>query len=205
LFIRTEADAGLVARTRRGDVEAFNRLAERWEKRLYNYLLRLLESREDALDACQEAFLKAYQSIGTLADAEKFPQWLFRIAHNQAFSQLRRPSRFNERLQGDEEWEPQGTEWESRTPQLRTLAGPELQLTVAGALEMLTAEQREAVILKVYYGFQFEEIAQISGCPLSTVKSRIYSGFGRLRELLGDGGEPHRMMPRRRVSSGHNG
>src|SRR3989304_5230530 len=84
-----EADAELVARTRKGDVEAFNHLVSRWEKRLYNYLLRLISNRpgyrEDALDLAQEAFLKAYQSIGTLADAGTFSSWPYRIAHNLAF------------------------------------------------------------------------------------------------------------------------
>ena len=78
MFLRKEPDARLVARARDGNVEAFNALVTRWEKRLYNYLLRLLGNREDSLDLCQEAFLKAYRGLGTLADSEKFPQWLFR-------------------------------------------------------------------------------------------------------------------------------
>lgn len=88
-----------MARTRKGDVEAFNQLITRWEKRLYNYLLRIVSDqaggrpgREDALDLCQEAFLKAYRSIATLDDPEKFPNWLYRIAHNLAYSHLRRPA-----------------------------------------------------------------------------------------------------------------
>ena len=85
-----ETDGRLVKRARKGDVEAFNRLISRWEKRLYNYLLRLVRNREDALDLCQEAFLKAYKSLATLEDQDKFPQWLFRIAHNQAYSHFRR-------------------------------------------------------------------------------------------------------------------
>jgi RNA polymerase sigma-70 factor (ECF subfamily) len=188
LFLRTESDAKLVARARKQDVEAFNHLVSRWEKRLYNYLLRLLRNREDSLDLSQEAFLKAYRSLGTLEDAEKFPQWLFRIAHNLAFSHLRR----NDAVAEAEGWPEDDREGalaaSSATPiplgPAGHLAGLELELTVAKAMEALTPEQREAITLKVYHGFQFAEIAEILSCPLSTVKSRIYAGFAQLREIL---------------------
>lgn len=183
-----ESEAQLVARTRRGDVEAFNHLVSRWEKRLYNYLLRLLGNREDSLDLCQEAFLKAYQSIATLQDAEKFSNWLFRIAHNLAFSQLRRPA-LMESVEDypDQDWP---ANWEDARPlrasaaRARPVFGLELELAVARALEALTPEQREAILLKVYHGFHFAEIAEIIACPVSTVKSRIYAGFAQLREML---------------------
>ena len=187
MFGRTEPDAQLVRRARQGDMEAFNSLISRWEKRLYNYLLRLLRNREDSLDQCQEAFLKAYRSLGTLEDPEKFPQWLFRIAHNLAFSHLRR----NDPARDAESWPEDDREGaiprrESAIPigPARHLHGLEVELTVAKALESLTPEQREAIVLKVYYGFEFAEIAEILSCPLSTVKSRIYAGFALLKEML---------------------
>jgi RNA polymerase sigma-70 factor (ECF subfamily) len=189
LFLRTESDAALVARTRKGDVEAFNHLVSRWEKRLYNYLLRLLANRpgyrDDALDLAQEAFLKAYQSIGTLEDAAKFAPWLYRIAHNLAFSQLRRPAPLE--LEGDgqdrrEEW---SSDWKPGMPASPQPAfSREMEIAVARALDTLSAEQREAIVLKVYHGFRFEEIAEIISCPLSTVKTRVYTGFSQLRAVL---------------------
>ncbi len=89
LFLRKESDARLVARIRDGNVEAFNALFTRWGKRIYNDLLCLLGNREDSPDLCQEAFLKAYRSLGALADSEKFPHRLFRISHNLAYSHFR--------------------------------------------------------------------------------------------------------------------
>ncbi|MBI4465022.1 MAG: sigma-70 family RNA polymerase sigma factor, partial [Acidobacteria bacterium] len=176
------------ARARRGDVEAFNVLISRWEKRLYNYLLGLLRNREDSLDLCQEAFLKAYQSLKTLEDSEKFPQWLFRIAHNQAFSHFRRNSGF-ERTESWPEDDQEGAISSKRDSVIPLRAGAgvfgvEAELAVTKALESLTPEQREAIVLKVYQGFQFAEIAEILSCPVSTVKSRIYAGFARLKEML---------------------
>lgn len=188
MFLRTEPDAKLVARAQKGDVEAFNALVSRWEKRLYNYLLRLLGNREDSLDLCQDAFLKAYRSLRTLEAPEKFPQWLFRIARNLAFSHFRR----NDPSENAESWPEDDREGallsraNSALPigPSGSLFGLEIEFTVARALEAITPEQREAIVLKVYYGFQFGEIAEILSCPVSTVKSRIYAGFAQLKQML---------------------
>ena len=184
---RTEPDSKLVRQARRGDLDAFNALVSRWEKRLYNYLLRLLRNREDALDICQEAFFKAYRNLGSLQDAEKFPQWLFRIAHNLAFSHWRQ----NEPVQNADSWPEDDREGALTRSEAVAGKGPagslfamEVEFTVARALETLPAEQREAIVLKVYYGFQFTEIAEIMSCPLSTAKSRIYAGLAQLKEML---------------------
>ncbi|MBI3933423.1 MAG: sigma-70 family RNA polymerase sigma factor [Acidobacteria bacterium] len=197
MFLRTESDAELVARTRKGDVEAFNHLVSRWEKRLYNYLLRLLANRpgyrDDALDLAQEAFLKAYQNIGTLTDAEKFAAWLYRIAHNLTFSQLRtqlgQPAALELVEEGGQDRSPEwSNDWKEvsagfhATPQ--PAFGREMEIAVARALDSLAAEQREAIVLKVYHGFRFEEIAEIISCPVSTVKTRVYAGFAQLRSIL---------------------
>ena len=192
MFARIESDAQLVARTRQGEVEAFNFLVSRWETRLYNYLLRLVGNRpgyrEDALDLAQEAFLKAYQNIGTLADAEKFPSWLYRIAHNLAFSHLRRPALVESvedhpRQDGSDDW-PGDWKDVSMRAAAQPAFGREMEIAVARALESLAPEQREAILLKVYHGFRFDEIAEIISCPVSTVKTRVYAGFAQLRQML---------------------
>lgn len=173
MIFREVEDHDLIRRARRGDVEAYNLLVSRWEKRIYNYLLRLVGEREDALDLTQEVFLKAYQKLGKLEDAGRFAPWLFRIAHNEAFSLLRR-----RRPQSDAAGEsPQETLSYRMYP-------VEMSLAVARALEQLGAEQREAVILKIYQGFKFEEMAEALDCPVSTVKSRLYTALDRLKEML---------------------
>ena len=177
MIFREVEDRDLVVAARKGDVEAYNRLVSRWEKRVFNYLLRVVKDREDALDLTQDTFLKAYRYLGKLDDADCFPRWLFRIAHNEAFSQFRREKPEVEELA------------ERGGGHAIAVAGSavyplELQLAVGGALEKLSAEQREAVVLKVYQGFKFEEIAQIQSCPVSTVKSRLYSAFDLLKVLL---------------------
>jgi RNA polymerase sigma-70 factor (ECF subfamily) len=173
LIFREVEDLDLIAKARRGDVEAYNLLVSRWEKRVYNYLLRLVSNREDALDVSQEVFLKAYQSLPKLDDPARFAGWLFRIAHNEAFSLLRR-RRPDTELIGD----PRPASTSAR------LLPIELSLAVESALGRLNDDQREAVLLKVYQGFKFEEMAEILGCPVSTVKSRLYTALDLLKTTL---------------------
>jgi RNA polymerase sigma-70 factor, ECF subfamily len=173
LIFREVEDPDLIAKARRGDVEAYNLLVSRWEKRVYNYLLRLVSNREDAMDVSQDVFLKAYQSLPKLDDPARFSGWLFRIAHNEAFSLLRRRKPETE-LAG----EPRPADLNPR------LLPMELSIAVESALKRLSAEQREAVLLKVYQGFKFEEMAEILDCPVSTVKSRLYTALDLLKTTL---------------------
>lgn len=173
MIFREVEDRDLIAKARRGNVDAYNLLVSRWEKRVYNYLLKLAGNREDALDLCQDTFLKAYQNLGKLDDAGRFAPWLFRIAHNEAFSLLRKP-------RADSAEPP---EFEPAAHAGRAFP-IELSLAVRAALGRLNAEQREAVVLKIYQGFKFEEMAEVLGCPVSTVKSRLYTALDLLKGVL---------------------
>ncbi len=172
LIFREVEDRDLIAGARRGNVDAFNLLISRWEKRIYNYLYRLVSDREDALDLAQDVFLKAYQNLGKLEDPSRFAPWLYRIAHNEAYSLLRknRPE--------VELFEP------SPSPPSPRMLPIEVSLAVESALARLTPDQKEAVVLKIYQGFKFEEMAEITGCPVSTVKSRLYTALDLLKEVL---------------------
>jgi RNA polymerase sigma-70 factor (ECF subfamily) len=176
LIFRAVEDADLIRQATRGNVESFNLLVSRWEKRVYNYLLRITANREDALDLTQDAFLKAYQNLRKLDDPGRFAPWLYRIAHNEAYSMFRkrRPETNGDGLA------PEATETKI------TVGGSsvfpiELSLAVASALDRLSTDQREAVVLKVYQGFKFEEMAEILSCPVSTIKSRLYTALELLK------------------------
>jgi RNA polymerase sigma-70 factor (ECF subfamily) len=175
LIFRAVEDADLITRVRKGDIEAFNHLVSRWEKRVFNYLLRLTGSPDDSLDLSQDVFLKAYQNIRKLDDTARFGPWLFRIAHNEAYSLFRkRRPEADQRRSGEDDAERM-----EREP-ARSVA-PELTLAVAAALDRLSPEQREAVVLKVYQGFKFEEMAEILAIPVSTIKSRLYTALDLLK------------------------
>jgi len=176
LIFRAVEDADLIRQATRGNVESFNLLVSRWEKRVYNYLLRITANREDALDLTQDAFLKAYQNLRKLDDPGRFAPWLYRIAHNEAYSMFRKrkPETDVDSLP------PEATETKI------TVGGSsvfpiELSLAVSSALDRLSTDQREAVVLKIYQGFKFEEMAEILSCPVSTIKSRLYTALELLK------------------------
>lgn len=173
MIFREAEDRDLVAAARKGKVEAYNVLVARWEKRIFNYLLRLTRDVEEAQDLAQDTFLKAYQNLGRLGDEGRFGAWLYRIAHNEAISALRKPKRETEL-----EDMPVGTISPGR------MAPVEVALAVESALSRLSEEQREAVVLKVYEGFKFDEMAEILNCPASTIKSRVYTALELLKTML---------------------
>lgn len=173
MIFRAVEDADLIGRARRGDVEGFNLLVSRWEKRVFNYLLRLTGSPDDSLDLSQDVFLKAYQNLRKLDDPARFGPWLFRIAHNEAYSEFRRRR-------------PEPHEDVASLADREAAPGIEIDLSLAvnTALGRLTAEQRETVVLKVYQGFKFDEMAEILGAPVSTIKSRLYTALDLLKQEL---------------------
>jgi RNA polymerase sigma-70 factor (ECF subfamily) len=175
LIFREVEDRDLILRAAANDVSAYNLLVSRWEKRIYNYLLRLVGNREDAMDLNQDVFLKAYQSLRKLEDPARFGPWLFRIAHNEAYSLLRKPK--TEQASDSSNERLESPAWGQMLPM-------ETSLAVERALSKLTDEQREAVLLKVYQGFKFEEIADILSTPVSTIKSRVYTALEQLKLSL---------------------
>jgi RNA polymerase sigma-70 factor (ECF subfamily) len=179
LIFRAVEDADLIQQAARGAVEAYNLLVSRWEKRVYNYLLRITRNREDALDLTQDVFLKAYQNLGKLDDAGRFAPWLYRIAHNEAYSMFRK-----RRPETDmEEIEPEVSE-AGITVGGSPVFPIELSLAVASALGRLSPDQREAVVLKIYQGFKFDEMAEILACKVSTINSRLYTALELLKAEL---------------------
>ena len=179
MIFRAVEDADLIRQAARGAVEAFNLLVSRWEKRVYNYLLRITGNREDALDLTQEVFLKAHLHLRKLDDPGRFAPWLYRIAHNEAYSMFRK-----RRPESDvDALEPEGTET-GITVGGSSVFPMELSLAVASALDRLSPDQRETVVLKIYQGFKFEEMAHILECPVSTVKSRLYTALELLKAEL---------------------
>lgn len=172
----TETDRQLVERVLDGNAEAFNLLVWRWQRQLFNFLLRFTGNRELAQDICQEAFLQSYVRLKDLRDKEKFVSWLFRIAVNLCRSEQRRPT-----LPMQDAAEPDGI---GQMPgQIRSDAR-EMQLTLRCLIARLDPELRKVVLLRVFHGFQFDEMAIILDSPVSTVKSRLYRAFEEIRAGL---------------------
>ena len=175
-----------VYESRRGNVPAFNRLVLKWEKTVYNIAFRMLQDREDAADATQEIFLLAYKGIRRFRQDSKFSTWLYRIAINHCVTRVRqRPSGIHLSLDDNAVEKPaeQLAVAESQAGELLRL---EQQHRLLTALSHLQTEQQAVIELKFFQEMTFEEIAQALDVPLSTIKSRLYTGLESLKTRLGE-------------------
>lgn len=168
----------LIGRSRGGDLDAFEALVEAHQDRVYSLCFRVTGSSEDAADASQEAFIRAFQSLARFEGRAAFSTWLYRIATNAAIDVVRkRPADPPVDLPEDCP-SPRDTESEYD----RREVGRRIQ----SALARLPLEFRAAVVLRDLQGLAYEEIASILQVPTGTVRSRLSRGRLALRELLGD-------------------
>lgn len=189
-----DAGGGLVAAARRGDVAAFNALVQQHQRQVYNLCYRTLGNAEDAADATQEAFFRAYRGIGSFrGEPDGFRGWLLRIAVNACYDDLRRHKRrptasLDEPLPGTELPSGEGLPDPQAGPEQRALAA-ETSRSIEAALARLSVEQRLAVVLCDVQGLSYEEAARAMGVELGTVRSRLSRGRAALRESLAATGE----------------
>jgi RNA polymerase sigma-70 factor (ECF subfamily) len=189
----TRTDEELVARSKTGDKESFDQLVKRWERPIFALAYRTLGREEEARDITQETFLRAFRALSGFKGDAKFSSWLYRIALNLCRDWMRKERR------APLVAVPEGVELEDLaakggpTETVEDLAArAELGREVARAMAFLPSEQRQAIILKEYHGLTFQEIADLMGCPLSTVKTRVYQGLSTLRNQLGEQLTPRR-------------
>ena len=181
----TWTDEELVARSIGGDSDSFNELMHRWERPIHALAYRQIGREEDARDVCQETFLRAYRALPGFRGQAKFSSWLYRIALNLCRDWIRRERR-TPVVQAAEDvdlMELAAARGPSESLEDR-IARQDLGRTVERAMALLSDDQRTAIILKEYQGLTFQEIADLVGCPLSTVKTRLYQGLTVLRREL---------------------
>ena len=178
----TQTDQYLLDLALRGDADSFGRLVERWQSRVFGFILRYTGDREDARDLTQDTFAKAYQNLGRLSDPTSFPAWVYKIALNECRMRFRRSKR-SKQVDLDEDREAAGAEVDERTPET-AYRQTELQRVFESVFEELPGEQRAVIVMKEYQGLKFREIAEILDVPLSTVKSRLYLGLKALKVLV---------------------
>ena len=179
-------DEELVALATAGDLDAFNQLVHRWERPIYALAYRTLGREEDARDVAQEAFLRAYRGLRGFKGQAKFSSWLYRITLNLCRDWIRRERR-TPVVQVPEGTDPVDLADAHAAPAESVedlVARREMSAAVARAMAELPEEQRTAILLKEYQGLTFQEIADLVGCPLSTVKTRLYQGLSVLRRRL---------------------
>jgi len=183
----TWTDEELVARSRTGDMDSFNQLILRWERPIYALAYRVIGQEEDARDVAQETFLRAFRALPGFKGQAKFSSWIYRIALNLCRDWIRRKRRTPvSPLPDDVDISELAAEQGPSESVEDLVARRELSAVVEEAMTLLPEEQRTAVILKEYHGMTFQEIADLQGCPLSTVKTRLYQGLSVLRKHLKD-------------------
>lgn len=170
-------DARLIARFQRGDEDAFDELVERHRRRIYSLVCRLASPGE-ADDLAQDVFIAAYKALPSFRGDAAFSTWLYRIAVHVCSHHLRRrrldTTELDElHLDQDREHDPE-----------RTAISVELQRRVRSAINDLPYKLRLVVVLRDLHGLNYEEIADVVGCPIGTVRSRLHYATQRLAGLL---------------------
>lgn len=177
------SDSQIIERTLGGEPEAFNMLVRRWERQIYGLTLRMLGRDEEAKDATQETFLSAYRNLSKFRGEAKFSSWIYRIALNICNTKLR--GRVKGTISIEEQREDGGIEIAADLDDLGdNIQQQQVTRHVRRALQAIPAEMRQVIIMKEYEGLKFSEIAEILGIPVSTVKTRMYTGLAELRKRL---------------------
>lgn len=182
------SDSLLVERVKQSDdLRAFDEIVRRHKQRIFSYVCRMTRDGPDAEDLTQEVFIRAYQSLHRFRADAAVDTWLYRIATNLVIDRFRRNQR------GPQAWVPLDDEDETLGGLPATDRGSdpeasaqlvELQDEVRKAVQKLPPKIRAAVVLHDIEGLSYEEVAETLGCPVGTVKSRLFNGRGLLRRKL---------------------
>ncbi len=184
-------DDQIIERTLAGETDAFSLLVRRWERPIYGLSFRMLGKDEDARDVCQETFLAAFRNLRKFRGEARFSSWLYRIALNACHTKLRKQNSVQEHSIDYEDddgrkYEIADTDVEEMPDRMQR---DQMAAMVRKALHALPGEMRQVIIMKEYEELTFAEISEILEIPVSTVKSRLYTGLqqmrGRLEKLRG--------------------
>ncbi|HEV2538205.1 MAG TPA: RNA polymerase sigma factor RpoE [Frateuria sp.] len=188
-----ELDSVLVERVQNGDRRAFDLLVRKYQHKVIGLISRYVNNYAECEDVAQEAFVRAWRAIGSFRGDSAFYTWMYKIAVNTAKNHLvamgRRPP--TDDIAAEDAVFLTGTDrmQESATPE-RELLRQEIEQTVFGTVQALPEELRTAITLREVDGLSYEEIAEKMGCPIGTVRSRIFRAREaidqQLRPLLSD-------------------
>jgi len=183
-------ESELILRTRQGDLEAYDDLVRRFQERIYATIYHMTANHEDANDLAQETFIKAYQAIGSFKGDASFFTWLYRIAVNRTINFLKQRRNKNNLSLNDldlnAEHDPDLVALVSDKTPRRDAGLAELQEKLNAAMQRLSETHRLVVTLHDVQGLPHEEIAQIMGCNVGTVRSRLFYARQQMQAYLSD-------------------
>ncbi len=183
------ADLALVQRAQANDRAAFNEIVLRYKSKVYNYIYRMVHSAPDAEDLTQETFVRAYLSIRSFQSRASLNTWLFRIATNLCIDYSRKSKKSQGLTTSLVQESESEDEAERDIPDVafdpqRLLLNKELGQQLDLAIRELPEKLRTVVLLYDLEGLPYDEIGNIVGCPLGTVKSRLFNARATLRQRL---------------------
>lgn len=185
-------DSELVEWSQAGDTDAFDQLVTRYRGKIYAMIVNMIHNEADAWDLCQDAFVKAWKALPRFEARSNFYTWMYRIAHNVTYDWLRK-----KKVRGD------GTEFDDRVSKdlmepgaptaPKDISQPdqeaqktELQNRITEAIDKLSPDHKAVILLKEVEGLKYQEIADIVGCSIGTVMSRLFYARKKLQSLLQD-------------------
>jgi RNA polymerase sigma-70 factor (ECF subfamily) len=186
-----DADALLVARAKQGDKRAFEMLVVKYQRRIERLIARMVRDVDLVADIAQESFIRAYRALPQFRGESAFYTWLYRIAVNtakKALVELKRDplvfeTAFSSGDDGDETSRVENELTTGETPEA-LLASKEIAAAVNQAIEALSDDLRQAIVLREIEGLSYEEISEAMNCPIGTVRSRIFRAREAIAERL---------------------
>lgn len=189
--LRDATDQEVVAQARLGREAAYRELVRRYERPIFSLIYRMVRDRELAEDLAQETFVKALKAVGSYRPEYKFSSWIFKIANNAAIDHLRKRELATLSIEGSphavtpDAMEATALQIGGRLPDpLEVLEARELGGAIEAAIGRLRPEYRACILLRHVEGRPYEEIAEMLGLPLGTVKTYIHRARHELREAL---------------------
>lgn len=185
------ADALLIDRVKRGDQRAFEMLVVKYQRRIERLIGRMVRDTDLVADIAQETFIRAYRAIPQFRGESAFYTWLYRIAVNtakKALMELKRDPLITESALAGKDDDDETSRVENELSDGETpdavLASKEIAATVNAAIEALSDDLRQAIMLREIEGLSYEEIATVMNCPIGTVRSRIFRAREAIAERL---------------------
>jgi RNA polymerase sigma-70 factor (ECF subfamily) len=185
----------LIRRLQERDERAFEEVVRLYENKVFNLVFRMIGNQEEAEDLAQEVFVTVFKSVDSFRGEAKFSTWLYRIAANHCKNRMKYLGRRSYKQTGEldeaAEREAQNAQPSALRPQVdgpdAVFEGLELERTVQRAMAALDPEHREVIVLRDIEDLTYEEIAEITGVELGTVKSRLHRARLQLKERMAKG------------------
>jgi RNA polymerase sigma-70 factor (ECF subfamily) len=179
------SDAELISVAVDGREESFEELVRRYQRPIAGYVYRMLGDYDAALDVTQEVFIKVYNSLGRYSPEYKFSTWLYRIAHNAAIDHIRRNSNLTQSIETESHDGAYQLQFECPAPSPERLRErKEWRHQIAEVIKRLPPAYRELILLRHSSDLSYDEIAEVTGLPLGTVKNRLFRARENMRELF---------------------